>query len=397
MISVDLLTKVAQRRYGSIEKASGRHGLGIYAGTVGLLLNSFLAITKIVFGVLSHSIALVADGVNNFSDAISSMVVILGMNIARKPPDRKHPYGHGRMEYVTGLVVSFLVLSIGVQFLYQSVLRIIEPQVLTPQKGAIFFMVLAMVIKLWMTRFYKKISKLTGSLTFEASATDAISDVLITSVVLLSYIIGSVTKYPIDAYMGLLISIWVTKESIGLIKDTLNPLLGEAPDQELIRKIEARAKEEPLVLGTHDLFLHNYGSGKYMGTMDVEFWHDVDMMTIHDALDNIEKDIESELGVKLVLHMDPIMTKTEEQKTLYKELKRWVESRDDVLDLHDFRFVNKGEKDLVCVELTIDGEKSKHLEDKEYYKSEIRKIVNNHFPGYDLYMDIDIGFRDEPK
>lgn len=397
MILMKALLERVDRKYGGVNTPKGRESIGMYSGFIGLGLNLFLTLTKLVVGLLSRSISIVADAMNNLSDAISSLVIILGIRIANTPPDRNHPYGHGRMEYITGLVVSFLVLGMGLQFAYQSIVRLINPVPLVYHKATLFFLVLSIFIKLLMRVSYMTVYKKTDILALRATAADAAGDVMITSVVLLAYILGNQTTLPTDGVAGLVVSILIIKSGAELIKETTSPLLGEAPDPALVEAINNRALEEPEVLGTHDLCIHNYGPGIHMATMDVEFGAHLSVMHIHNVLDTIEKDVEEKYGVKLVLHADPIELRTLEEDRLYKDLKRWIKSRDDLMDLHDFRFVeSEGGEPSIHFELTVDGEISQHLHELQVYEEEAQALVEKHFPDYASHVGVDVGFRKNP-
>ncbi len=389
-----LILNHIENKYGSTESTEARQRIGILMGFIGLALNVLLTLSKVVVGILSNSISVIADAINNLSDAVSSLVIILGLRIANAPPDKDHPYGHGRMEYITGLVVSFLVLFMGLQFLFQSVSRLRNPEPMTYLKVTIIFLVISIVIKIWMGYAYNKLYKRTQIIALKATATDAFGDVLITAVVLVAYIVGNRTDLPADGIAGIVVSGLIIKAGVELIKDTMSPLLGEAPDPEVMAGIIAIAEKEPAILGTHDLHMHNYGPGRYMATMDVEFSSNNDVMAIHSVIDKIEKEVEDVYDVNLVIHSDPIYITSPQQERLYIALRDWVNSREDLIDFHDFRMIDYDDDsgEIMHFEITVDGNKSEHLADLDFYREKAGNLVHAYLPGYAYHVDIDIGF-----
>lgn len=393
MILANQILAKAKRRHGSLHHQGARTAVGIQAGLVGVTLNLLLALAKLIFGALSHSMALVTDGINNASDAISSVVVIAGLKMAASPPDRNHPYGHGRMEYVAGLIVSFFVLAMGLQFLWRSGERVIHPVALVPQQGAVALMIVAVAVKLWMHFFYHTIAKKTNHVALEAAAADSRGDALITGVVLVAYILGSRTTWPVDGIIGVIVSCLIIYAGMGLVKETVSPLIGEAPDEKLLEAIQRRAEEEPLVLGTHDLNVYHFSPGHVVATMDVEFDANLSLMAVHDVMDRIETEVCTRHGIELVLHMDPHYTLEGREKELFHALEDWVANEEDLLNIHDFRKrLQQDGSYIFCFDVKVDGEKSAHLEDLTYYQHEARQRIDRYFPNHAFHMNVDIAF-----
>lgn len=397
MILADRMLARAKRRHGEDSQAI-RTAVGIQTGIVGVTLNVLLALAKLIVGVLSHSMALITDGINNTSDAISSIVVIGGLKMAASPPDRDHPYGHGRIEYVAGLVVSFMVLAMGLQFLWRSGERVFYPVALEPQKAAVPLMILAMVVKIWMYFFYHAIAKKTNHMALEAAATDSRGDALITAVVLIAYVVGSRTSWPVDGLIGVLVSVFIIYAGVELVKETVSPLIGEAADAKLLEAIKNRAEAEPLVLGTHDLFVYHFSPDHIVATMDVEFDANLSLMEVHDVMDRIEAEICDSYGIDLVLHMDPRYVLKGREKELFRALEAWVDNQEELINIHDFRKrLQEDGSHIFCFDLKVDGEKSQHLEKLTYYQEEARRRIDHFFPGHAFYMNVDIAFPQEKK
>ncbi|MEG0661701.1 MAG: cation diffusion facilitator family transporter [Anaerovoracaceae bacterium] len=334
-----LLVKLFIPDYQNVESPKVRERYGKLAGIVGILSNLILCILKILIGIFSASIAIIADGINNLSDASSSIITLVGFKLAAQPEDKDHPYGHARIEYLTGLLISILIIVIGLLLLKSSIEKILHPTGLTFTFTTILVLVLAILVKLWQNFFYRYMGKAIDSLTLKATATDSRNDVIATSVVLVGVLITKFTGIVLDGYLGCLVALFILWSGIQLIRETSSPLLGEAPDEELVRKIVTLVQKEEAVLGIHDLVVHNYGPGKIFASMHIEVDADGDLMESHDMIDNIEREVGRQLNIHFVVHMDPIKLNDPILIGVRETISKAIATLDCVTDLHDLRAV----------------------------------------------------------
>lgn len=316
-----------------------REAYGKFAGTVGIISNMFLCIIKITIGLFSKSIAIVADGINNLADASSSIITLVGFKLASQPEDEDHPYGHARIEYLTGLFVSVFIIVIGIQLLRTSVDKIIHPEPVQFSYITVAVLVIAIIVKLWQSLFNSSIGKKINSLTLTATAADSRNDVIATGAVLVSLFAGKFTGLQIDGFMGCLVALFIIWSGIQLVRETSSPLLGEAPDQELVNAITETVISEPGVLGIHDLMVHNYGPGKIFASMHIEVDADGDLMKSHDMIDNIERHVKESLSIEFVAHMDPIKIHDPLIRKMKSVISEAFMPLDGVESIHDFRIV----------------------------------------------------------
>ena len=334
-----LLIRIFVKDHENTDDPRVRERYGKFAGVVGIVSNLILCIMKILIGLVSRSIAIIADGINNLADASSSIITLVGFKLASQPEDEDHPYGHARIEYLTGLFISIVIIVIGLQLLRTSIDKILHPDPLEFSCLTIIILVAAILIKLWQSLFNRSIGRKIRSVTLMATAADSRNDVISTSAVLISVIVGKITGIQIDGYMGCLVALFIIWSGIQLVRETTSPLLGEAPDQELVDSIAEIVKKEPGVLGIHDLMVHNYGPGKIFASMHIEVDADGDLMESHDMIDNIEKRIKDELHVEFVVHMDPVKTDDPLITKMKKIIADALLPLDGVDNIHDFRIV----------------------------------------------------------
>ena len=334
-----LLIRIFVKDHENTDDPRVRERYGKFAGVVGIVSNLILCIMKILIGLVSRSIAIIADGINNLADASSSIITLVGFKLASQPEDEDHPYGHARIEYLTGLFISIVIIVIGLQLLRTSIDKILHPDPLEFSCLTIIILVAAILIKLWQSLFNRSIGRKIRSVTLMATAADSRNDVISTSAVLVSVIVGKFTGIQIDGYMGCLVALFIIWSGIQLVRETTSPLLGEAPDQELVDSIAEIVKKEPGVLGIHDLMVHNYGPGKIFASMHIEVDADGDLMESHDMIDNIEKRIKDELHVEFVVHMDPVKTDDPLITKMKKIIADDLLPLDGVDNIHDFRIV----------------------------------------------------------
>ncbi len=341
------------RDWEDVRNPKVRDSYGKLAGIVGILSNTLLCVMKILVGLISGSIAIVADAINNLADASSSLITLIGFKLAGMPEDKEHPYGHARIEYLAGLLVSVIIIVVGFELGKGSVEKIITPTPTEFNATVVIVLLLAIGIKVWQAVFNIAAGKKINSMTLIATGADSRNDVISTSVVLLSLIIGHVFEIQIDGYMGVLVALFIIWSGIGLVRETVSPLLGEAPDPEMVKEIEDIANEHDGVLGIHDLVVHNYGPGKVFASLHVEVDAAVDVMVSHDMIDNIEHEVSQQLNITCTVHMDPIDLTDPNREPLKHLLMEKIASIDGLQNFHDLRLVPGPTHTNVVFDVTV--------------------------------------------
>ena len=336
---VQLLARFFIKNYEQTESPSVRQSYGVLCGSVGIGFNILLFIGKFLAGLISNSIAITADAFNNLSDAGSSLITLIGFKMAGQKPDTEHPFGHGRIEYLTGLLVSLLILLMGVELIKSSVSKILHPEATecTPMVAGI--LIVSILVKLYMYLYNRSTGRKIDSAAMMATAADSLSDMLSTSVVLIATLIGKFTGLQIDGWCGLLVGIFILYAGFSAAKDTISPLLGQPPQKEFVEKIESIVQSYPQVLGIHDLIVHDYGPGRVMISLHAEVPASGDMLHLHDTIDNIERQLHRELHCDAVIHMDPVMNDDAQTQELKEKATVFLHELDASLNLHDFRIV----------------------------------------------------------
>ena len=328
------------KRPDDVKDAAVRTAYGNLASLVGMACNILLCIGKLLAGTLFGSIAIMADALNNLSDASSNVVSLIGFRLAAKAPDAEHPYGHARYEYLAGLVVSVTILAIGLSLLKESALKVLHPTPVVFSWLSIGVLAASILVKLWLSGFNRAVGKKINSETLMATAADSRNDVLTTGAVLLSTILCSLTGYGIvDGIMGVGVAAFILWSGWGLVMDTLSPLLGESPSPELVEHIERTVMSYPGVLGMHDLMVHDYGPGHQFASLHVEFPAETDPLTAHDVIDNIENDFLKKARLQVTIHYDPIVTADASVGVLRARLQEHARQLDPQLSIHDLRIV----------------------------------------------------------
>lgn len=328
------------KRPDDVKDAAVRTAYGNLASLVGMACNILLCIGKLLAGTLFGSIAIMADALNNLSDASSNVVSLIGFRLAAKAPDAEHPYGHARYEYLAGLVVSVTILAIGLSLLKESALKVLHPTPVAFSWLSIGVLAASILVKLWLSGFNRAVGKKINSETLMATAADSRNDVLTTGAVLFSTILCSLTGYGImDGIMGVGVAAFILWSGWGLVMDTLSPLLGESPSPELVEHIERTVMSYPGVLGVHDLMVHDYGPGHQFASLHVEFPAETDPLTAHDVIDNIENDFLKKDRLQVTIHYDPIVTADASVGVLRARLKEHARQLDPRLSIHDLRIV----------------------------------------------------------
>jgi cation diffusion facilitator family transporter len=318
-----------------------RSAYGKLCGTVGIVLNLLLFIGKFVAGVISNSIAITADAFNNLSDAGSSLVTLIGFKLAEQKPDSDHPFGHGRMEYLSGLIVSAVILMMGFELVKDSIDKILHPTGVDFSIIVLVILVVSILGKCYMAWYNYRYGKRFESSTLKATAVDSLSDCVSTTVVLIATIVGHYTDVQIDGFCGIAVGILIFVAGINAAKETLSPLLGEAPDPEFVEQIEAIVMnyDKDSIIGIHDLIVHDYGPGRRVISLHAEVPAEGNMMSLHDVIDNLEMKLRMDLGCLTTIHMDPVVTTDERVKELKERCTEVVKGIGDKLTLHDFRVV----------------------------------------------------------
>lgn len=354
----NLLVKTFIKNPQDTDNIMVRTAYGTLAGIVGIFCNVLLFIVKLVVGIGLHSVSVMADAFNNLSDAGSSIISLIGVKMASKPADQDHPFGHGRIEYIAALIVSFLVIEVGFTFFKDSFGKIFNPEEISFQVTSLAILVLSIGVKLWLGFFNKKLGKRINSTVMMAAATDSMGDVITTSVTIVSILVFGIFHINIDGYVGILVAGIVIWAGIGIAKDTLKPLIGEPADPQLYKDITEMVEGYDGIAGSHDLIIHNYGPGRSMASIHAEVPNDVDVESSHEVIDKAEREVGKKLGIFLVIHMDPIETKNSRIQKLKQEVDIVITSIDDRLSFHDFRVVEGKNQINLIFDLVIPHEYS---------------------------------------
>ena len=337
LILTNLLIKAFIKDYKSTDKPSVRTSYGKLSGIVGIVCNVFLFTSKLIIGILSSSVAIIADSVNNLSDAASSVISLVGFKLSSKPADDEHPYGHGRYEYLSALLVAVIVMVIGVELFKTSIGKIINPQSVAFGMPLVLVLAVSITVKLWMMKFNKSIGKIIDSHALKATAADSRNDAIATLAVLLASVISHYTGYELDGFIGLGVSVFILISGIGLVKETIDPMLGCAPNAELTDIIKNMILSCEDVIGVHDLIVHDYGPNKKFASVHVEMPAELDPVKSHEIIDNIERELLVSHGIHLIIHFDPIVTKKEVTDNLYYKIEKAVKEIDPRLSIHDLK------------------------------------------------------------
>ena len=383
------------KNYEDTTKVSVRTAYGLVASVVGIICNVLLFVVKFVIGLVSHSVSVVADSFNNLSDAGSSVISFVGVKLASKPADEEHPFGHGRMEYIAALIVSFLVIEVGFTFLKDAIGKISEPQAVQFQVISVVILLLSVGVKLWLSIFNKTLGKKINSKVMLATATDSLGDAVITFVTVISIFVNKFVGINFDAYVGIGVSLLIMWAGIGIARDTLEPLVGEAVPKEMYEQISEFVESYDGVLGTHDLIVHNYGPGRSMASVHAEVANDVDIEISHEIIDRIERESLKKLGIYLVIHMDPIEVNNEQLEIAKQQVISTVQQMDEALSIHDFRMVD-GEHQVnlifdLVVPVSYDKDKRKKL------CQMIRKNMHEKDERYQCVIQVESSFIAEEK
>ena len=336
---IKLLSRLLIKNHEDFSSPIVRQRYGMLCGTIGILFNLLLFAGKFLAGYISHSIAITADAFNNLSDAGSSIITLIGFKMAGQKADEDHPFGHGRLEYVSGLLVSMIILYMAIELIQSSVMKIITPAKLSFSPLVAGILIASVLVKGYMALYNHKIGSAIHSSAMKATATDSLSDTLATTVVLLATVVSHYTGFTIDGYCGVLVGLFILYAGINAAKDTVSPLLGQAPDPDFVQQITDIVMSYEGIIGIHDLIVHNYGPGRILISLHAEVPSDGDLLTMHDMIDLIEHKLRDTLHCSAVIHMDPICVNDEETNHLKQEVATYLAAIDTELTMHDFRRV----------------------------------------------------------
>jgi cation diffusion facilitator family transporter len=386
MALTDWLVKLFIKDYNDIKQAAVRERYGKLAGIVGIITNVFLFILKIIAGSVFNSIAITADAINSISDAGSSIITIVGFKISIKPADDEHPYGHARAEYISGFLISIIIIQLGLELIESSVKKILNPEPVVFSYLTVVILLVSALIKLWQGKFNKTIGSRIDSAALKAAGTDSINDVISTISVLAAIIFAYATGIQIDGYMGIAVALFIIYSGIKLISETINPLLGHAPDKDLVEGLCKKILSYDGVIGLHDLMVHSYGPNKWYASVHVEVPSDQDLLKSHDIIDTIEKDVLAEWDIHLVIHMDPIVTDDELTNTVRGKVEQIIKELDPSLSMHDFRMVTGPTHSNLIFDVLLSVS---YKERDEKIRDKIQKEVYKIDPTYNCVITLD--------
>ncbi len=366
-----------------------RNSYGFLGGIIGIIVNFILFVIKFSVGMLVSSIAVTADAFNNLSDAGSSVITIAGFKMANMPADEKHPFGHGRMEYLSALAVAFMVMLVGLQFVKSSFEKILHPEIINFEWIPFLLLIVSIFLKLWLAMFNKFIGKKIDSGALKASSVDALGDVFSSSCVAISILAAKFISVPIDGYMGIIVAFIIVYSGFTLVRETINPLLGEAPDPKLVKSIEDMMLSYDHIIGVHDLIVHNYGPGRCMASAHAEIPSDINIMEIHNIIDKAERDISKKLNIYLVIHMDPICLSDDEINDAYKEVSKIIKYNPLIKSFHDFRIVGEGNEKNLIFDIVVNSKYLNKISSEEKLKNEITQAIKEIHPQYNCIITID--------
>ena len=336
---VNWLIKTFVKDYENVTDNQVRGRYGMLSSFVGIFCNILICSAKFIIGSLVHSISIISDGFNNLSDCASCIVTMFGYKMASKPADKDHPFGHGRMEYLTSLIIAAVIVLVGGELLKTSVTKIIHPTEVKFTVVAVVVLVLSIAIKIWMGYFNNKLGRRINSSVMLATAKDSFSDVAATSATLIALFASIWTDLPIDGVMGVIVSVIILIAGFGIIRETVDQLLGKPADEELVEQLKKVVKDNNVSLGMHDLIIHSYGSGNLIGSVHVEVDAKGDILSIHDAIDELEREIYEKLQIQMTIHMDPVETDNEVLITYRTRMNTLIKNINSKLSMHDFRMV----------------------------------------------------------
>lgn len=383
---IKLLARYTIQNHNDLHDPAVRRGYGTLCGVMGICLNLLQSIAKLVAGWLAGSVAIAADGINNLSDSASSIVTLWGFRNSGKQADGDHPFGHGRSEYVAGIVVAVLVMVIGVEIIKEAIGKLIHPEPVSP--SLISFIVLggSVLLKLYMFAYNRGYGKKLDSPTLKAVAVDSIADVFVTLVVILAMVLSKSTTFNVDAWGGLLVGLFVLYMGYQSLRETVSPLLGAKPDPEFVEQVREIVSRQPHAEGVHDIVVHDYGHGIRYVTLDMEASGALPLSVIHDEADYAEHMLRKELGCKAVIHVDPVMEETEEVKAVRRTLEETFRQEFAEFELQDVRIVPQESKDRVVFEIDFPVDT---MGEEEPLRRRVKELAKDALPNYSVRVVVD--------
>ena len=352
---------------------------GTLSSLTGIVVNFILSITKVIIGIISNSMSIISDGLNNITDAGSSVITMIGFKMSQKKVDDDHPWGHGRMEYISAFIVDMLIVLVGIELFKSSIDKIINPVMPDISVITITILVIAIMAKLWLFFFYKKIAKAINSEAIKGNAYDSISDVVSTLVVLVSALVAKFANISIDGYVSILVSIFILFTGFKALKETVDILLGSKPDPELVKGIEEFTKKYDMIVGIHDMMVHDYGPGRKIVSFHAEVPANSDICMAHDVIDQMEQDIYEEFNCITTIHMDPIEVDDEEINKMREITEKIVKGINEKYSIHDFRMTNGGGRLILVFDLVIPREEKV---ESDKLKVQVQQKIHSENPKY---------------
>lgn len=386
---ITLLGRILIRETGEYQKPQIRRMYGVLCSIVGVFLNILLFVFKLYAGIVTGSMAIMADGFNNFTDAGSSVVTLIGFKFAGMKPDREHPFGHGRFEYVSGLIVSILIILVGFELARSSVEKIWNPEPVETGRAAVVILAVSIAVKLYMAFYNYRIGRKIESTAMRATAVDSLSDAVATSFVFASMGVMAVTGINIDGYCGVLVSLFILWAGYQTAKETVSPLLGGKPRPELIEKIYATVLRHNIVQGIHDVIVHDYGPGRMMISLHVEVPGDEDVFKLHDMVEHIEEDLDRELDCESVIHMDPVEVKDEVVLAMKRDISEIVMRVNHDLTIHDFRVVVGDMRTNLVFDVAVSPE---FVMTEEEIRAAVISRISEVYPDYHVVIKVETAY-----
>ncbi len=378
---IKLLIKKTIKNYEDVANNKVRERYSVFAGFLGIMCNIFLFILKFIIGWSVNSIAIISDSFNNLSDTGSSAVTVIGAKMSNKSADREHPYGHGRIEYVSSLIVSFIIMLVGFEVLKSSVDKIIHPTLVSISPVMLVILILSIFVKVWMFSYNRYMGKAINSGILKAASSDSLNDVFATAAVILSSFIGQYfPSVPVDGIIGVLVSLLIIKAGFEIASQTVSTLLGSAPDGDLVKKLEEVILSAEGIVGVHDLLVHDYGPGRVIASVHAEVPDDVDIVKVHEVIDEVEKQVHADIGIDLVIHMDPISVNCERTTDTRNLIAQSAAEINPAFTIHDFRMTDGEQNINLIFDLVVPCELSKEEREKavEELKSKL-KLADSRF------------------
>lgn len=386
---IQFLVKRFVPEYENVTDPKVRSRYGTLGGMVGIFCNVFLFLVKFIAGAATGAVSVRADAFNNLSDAGSSVVTLIGFKMAEKPADPDHPYGHGRIEYLSGLFISAAILLMGLELLKSSVDKILHPEEIEVTLFSVCVLILAILLKFWMAHFNRTLGNRISSETMKATAADSMSDCVATTAVLLGMIFCHFTSWNIDGYVGVLVSAFVLKAGYESAKETVQPLLGAAPDPEMVSEMEQFVLSNEMVLGIHDLVVHDYGPGRLMVSLHAEVDGSKNVMDIHEEIDRIEHEMNRKFKCETTIHMDPIVIDDAEANEARDVVQKIIEDMNPEWRFHDFRMVKGVNNSNLVFDLVIPAEQ---LKDAEKIGMRLTERIHKEYPKYTAVIKVEQSF-----